>query len=141
MVNGLMVGNGRENGLKVPNSSKSLPNCPKMSQNVHFRRIVVRTHIPFFIPQTLPRAVSAAELVLGECSIPHHSASGEASSRRRNHVSHDHQKRHSYRSLLQVLSLFRGTDRHSPVMVIFISHFCQIIFPHRIMFKLFRLPS
>ena len=40
-----MVGNDWENSLNAPNSSKSLPNCPKMSQNAHFRRIVVRTDL------------------------------------------------------------------------------------------------
>ena len=43
-----MVGNDWENILKGPNSSKSLPNCPKMSQNAHFRRIVVRTDLLYY---------------------------------------------------------------------------------------------
>ena len=37
-----MIDNDRENRLKGPNSSKSLPNCPKIYQNAHFRRTVVR---------------------------------------------------------------------------------------------------
>ena len=36
----ITVGNDLE-----PNSSKSLPNCPRLSQNVHFRRIVVRADL------------------------------------------------------------------------------------------------
>ena len=40
-----MVGNDWENSLNGPNSSKSLPNCPKISHNAHFRRIVVRTDL------------------------------------------------------------------------------------------------
>ena len=38
----IMVGNDWENSLNGPNLLKSLPNCPKMSQNADFRRIVVR---------------------------------------------------------------------------------------------------
>ena len=48
-----MVGNDWEKSLKGPNSSKSLPNCPKMSQNAHFRRIVVRTDLLFYLPTHL----------------------------------------------------------------------------------------
>ena len=40
---GKMVGNDSETSLNAPNSSTSRPNCPKMSQNVQSRRIVVRT--------------------------------------------------------------------------------------------------
>ena len=49
-VLGWVVGVGEmgENGQKcpdAPNSSKSLPNCPKMSQIVQLRCIVVRTDL------------------------------------------------------------------------------------------------
>ena len=39
----------RKDFLDAPKYSKGLPNCPKKSQNVQLRRIVVRTDLLFFL--------------------------------------------------------------------------------------------